>query len=249
MDQKTKPEVSLKMYPARKSPRGGDLPDVSGYVTHPRTKREHGARLYTNTAKDSGALYWKGKVEPYARDASPEEKFRANTARRAEEQKARMDGTPLADRTITLPWGGRLEENDIIIFQSKPEFSGKGKTGKNKPDTFGYWNDGGELILTGTHTIENQFTKLPQLIGGTQFPLTNEQRIAMGYAPKPELGQAIDQAPEGFPEMSDADLQQMAKDAADYDRETGEIRDEPGEEPALGVENEGRKSRRARGGR
>ncbi len=215
---------------------------MSGYVTHSETKLAYGAKLYTNTAKDTGNLYWKGKVEPFARNASPEEKFRANTARRAEEQKARFEGTPVPDRAVTLPNGGTLEEHGILVFTSKPEFTGKGKTGKNKPDTYGYWNDGGQLILIGTHTIENQFTKLPQLIGGTQLPLTNEQRIAMGYAPKPELS-------EGFPEISQGDLEQMAKDAAAYDHETGEIRDEPGEDPAFGNEAEGKKPRRARGGR
>lgn len=247
MDQQTKPEVSLKMYPAQKSPRGMDLPDVRGHVTHPVTKKAHNARLYTNEAKESGALYWKGKVDPYAIDATGDEKFRANTRRRSEEQKARNEGTPIPDRTVILPWGGQLEEDAILIFQSKPEFTGKGKTGKNKPDTFGYWNCGGELILTGTHTIENQFSKLPQLIGGTQFPLTNEQRVAMGYAPKPEFGQDMGTPPEAFPEMSDADLEQMAKESASFDRETGEIPNETREEAAFG--DEGKKPRRARGGR
>ncbi len=44
-----------------------------------------------------------------------------------------------------------------------------------------------------------------------------------------------------------ADLEQMAKEAAAYDHDTGEIHDE--QDPAFGTEADGKKPRRARGGR
>lgn len=247
MDQKTKPGLSLNMIAnPGKGFRGGDRPDVRGYVTLPGDlDRRFTAALYTNTYNDKKTgeerLYWKGKVDPFARTDSASEKFRANSARRAREQQAYRDGTPVADGAITLPTGGTLGEDEILIFEKSSEFKGKAANGKTKTDAYGYWNHQGKLVEIGGWMPETGFTT--SIVGGTQYPLTNEQRVAMGYKP---LGAAMDAQPgEGFDPITQAELEQMARDAETFTPEHGELGDEHAAE--LG---EGKKAgKRSRAGR
>lgn len=216
MDQKTKPGLSLNMIAnPGKTPRGNDLPDLRGFVCLPDDlERRFSAGLYTNTYNDKKTgeerLYWKGKVDAFARSDSPSDKFRANSARRAREAEAFRNGTPVSDATVTLPTGGTLEENSILIFEKSSEFKGKAANGKTKTDTYGYWNHQGKLIEIGGWMPEAGITT--SIVGGTQYPLTNEQRAAMGYKP---LATGIEPT-DTFAPMSDADLEQMAKDMETY---------------------------------
>lgn len=224
MDQKTKPGLSLNMIAnPGKGARGGDRPDVRGYVCLPDDlDRRFNAALYTGTYNDKKTgeerLYWKGKADPFARSDSPSDKFRANNARRAREAEAFRNGTPVSDATITLPTGGTLEENSILIFEKSSEFKGKAANGKTKTDAYGYWNHQGKLIEIGGWMPEAGITT--SIVGGTQHPLTNEQRVAMGYKP-------LGEQPDTFAPMSDTELQQMARDMETFQPEQDRLGDEP----------------------
>lgn len=248
MDQKTKPGFSLNMIAnPGKGARGGDRPDVRGYVTLPgNLDRRFNAALYTNTYIDKKTgeerLYWKGKVDPFARSDSASDKFRANSARRAREQQAYRDGTPAADTTITLPTGGTLDEDDILVFEKSSEFKGKAANGKNKTDTYGYWNHQGKLIELGGWIPETGFST--SIVGGTQYPLTNEQRVAMGYKPLAVSGEI--QPGESFAPITDAELQQMARDVEAFAPDTAE---QLGDEPAASFGDEKKSGKRSRSSR
>jgi hypothetical protein len=247
MDQKTKPGLSLNMISnPGKGARGGDRPDVRGYVTLPGDlDRRFSAALYTNTYNDKKTgeerLYWKGKVDPFARTDSASDKFRANSARRAREQQAFRDGTPVADTTITLPTGGTLGEDEILIFEKADEFKGKASNGANKTDAYGYWNHQGKLVEIGGWIPETGFTT--SIVGGTQYPLTNEQRLALGYKPVAQIGEA--QPDDSFSPISDAELQAMARDAGERDAEGADLDDEP----VAGFGEERKPGKRARSSR
>lgn len=236
MEQKTKPGLSLNMIAnPGKGARGGDRPDVRGYICLPEDlDRRFSAALYTGTYIDKKTgeerLYWKGKADPFARNDSPSDKFRANNARRAREAEAFRNGTPVSDATIILPTGGTLEENSILIFEKSSEFKGKAANGKTKTDAYGYWNYQGKLIELGGWMPEKGITT--SIVGGTQYPLTNEQRVAMGYKPiEAFIAGAQHGAPveptDTFAPMSDADLEQMAKEMETFDPEAGATAEEP----------------------
>jgi len=240
MDQKTKPGLSLNMIAnPGKGARGGDLPDTRGYVCLPEDlDRRFNAALYTNTYVDKKTgeerLYWKGKVEAFARSDSPADKFRANSARRAREAEAFRNGTAPQSYDVTLPSGGTLEEDGILVFDKLPEHKGKAANGNNKTDTYGWWNHQGKLIELGGHMPEKGRTA--SIVGRTQHPLTNEQRIAMGYKP---LGEQSDT----FAPLSDSELDQMAHDMESYSPEHGTLGDET-------LDHEDKKSgKRSRAGR
>lgn len=245
MDQKTKPGLSLNMIAnPGKGFRGGDLPDLRGYVCAPEDlDRRFNAALYTNTYNDKKTgeerLYWKGKVEPFARNDTPADKFRANSARRAREAEAFRNGTPLQSMEVTLPSGGTLEENGILIFDKLSEHKGKAANGNNKTDTYGWWNHQGKLIELGGHMPEKGRTA--SIVGRTQNPLTNEERIAKGYKP---LTTPIDpQQGDSFAPMSDAEIEDLARNADP--RDAGDM---PGD-AAFGFGEEKKGSKRTRSGR
>jgi hypothetical protein len=247
MDQKTKPGLSLNMIAnPGKGFRGGDLPDVRGYVCKPDDiERRYNVALYTNTYADKKTgeerLYWKGKAEPFARSDSAADKFRANSARRAREAEAFRNGTAPQSRDVTLPGGGTLEEDGILIFDKLSEHKGKAANGNNKTDTYGWWNHQGVLIEIGGHMPEKGRTA--SIVGRTQYPLTNEQRVSMGY--KPLAAQGDIQQDDSFSPISDAELEQMARDAETRDVDAGDLSGDT----VIGFGEEKKPGKRGRAGR
>lgn len=219
MDQKTKPALSLNMQGGpRVSRYGKPLPHYRGYLSRPDSDIQRDAIAWSGeyTDKDGAVLtYISGQVEPVSRGMSAMDQVRARAA--ASEKAAPISvGGKDGQKAISI------QDGHFIIFEAKhKDGSNIAANGKRRADSYGYWNDGGELIQLGAY-VNAQEGRLASLVGKTQFPLSKDQLETTGG------------------ELSQDDIDAMNRTAEDgYEREAAET---------FGAE-ESKKTKRARSGR
>lgn len=174
--EKSKPTFSVNMQAAlRVSRYGRELPHYKGYVCRPGSDVRHDVSLWsgTYTAKDGQVLtYWNGSVEPVSTHMSAKDQIQARAT-------AAGQGRPILIGGKNGQEPIEVQSGRMVMFEAKHETGNIADNGKRRADTYGYWNDNGELIQIGGY-INARENRLASIVGKTQFPLSKEPTESLG---------------------------------------------------------------------